>query len=378
MIGLSVGVAALILTISILNGFEQEIKTKLVDFDSHIRLNVAYSTAVDSIDKVEKALSNIEEIKHYVPYINRNVIIRNKNLTDGVVVEGINEEQIGNTINVNRFIVEGKLSFHAENEKDGLVIGRKLARKLELEIGDKAYLFVIRGNNKVRSKPKIGTFIVTGLYDSGISDYDDFFIYTSIDAVTKLFNVAKEYSGYQIMLHNPNLADEIASIIDNELGFPYNAMSMNELHTNLFEWLRLQRFPVILIFGLISLVAVFNIVSSLMMIVIEKTKDIGILKSYGVNNSQIMRIFLIESLLIGLTSVLGGYILALLISFLQMKFGIISIPEDVYLMQQLPILLDYKSFIYVGLGGLFFSLLATVYPAFKATRLEPVDAIRYE
>lgn len=378
MMGLSVGVAALILTISVLNGFEKELKDKLIDFDSHIRLNLMYSTSMDSTRSVENKLSNIDEIEHIVPYIQRSVIIRNKNLTDGVFIEGIDENQLGNTINVERFLVEGEVSFSTSDGKDGLLMGQKLARKLELNLGDKVYLFVIHGGNNINSRPKISTFIVTGIYDSGVSDYDDIFVYSSLEATRKLFQIKDQFSGYQIMLYDPEKADEVAALIDEKLGFPYRARSMNDMHANLFEWLRVQRLPVILIFGLISLVAVFNIVSSLMMIVIEKTKDIGILKSYGVNNFQIMKIFVIESMLIGFSGILCGFGLALLITFLQKEFGIISIPEDVYFMHELPILLNIKNFIYVGFGALFFSMIATIYPAFKATQLEPVEAIKYE
>lgn len=377
-IGLSVGVAALILTISILNGFEKTVKEKLVDFDCHIRLNLMYSTSMDSTRALEEKLSKIDGIKHIVPYIQRSVITRNKNLTDGVIIEGIDENQIGNTINIERFLVEGKVAFTNENGKAGILMGQKLAQKLELKLGDKVYLFVIRGNNNLSSRPKIKTFYVTGLYDSGVSDYDDIFVYSSLEAVEDLFQIKNQFSGYQIMLNDAGRADEIAELIDTKLGFPYNARSMNDMHANLFEWLRVQRLPVVLIFGLIALVAVFNIVSSLMMIVIEKTKDIGILKSYGVNNLQIMKIFVLESLMIGITGVLSGFAISLIIAWLQNKYGIISIPEDVYFMKELPVLLSIKNFIYVGVGALFFSLVATIYPAYKATKLEPVEAIRYE
>lgn len=377
-IGLAVGVAALILTISILNGFEKELKSKLVNFDAHIRLNVLYSASADSIQKVEENLQDIDEIKHIVPYIQRQVIIRNKNLTDGVILEGIDPDKIGNSINISRFITQGDVIFKTENGKDGVVIGEKLGHKLDLEIGDKVYLFVIHGVKGIGSRPKIGTFVVTGFYDSGISDYDDIFIYSSLEATQKLFKLNNDITGYQVMLHDPDKADEVAGQIDEVLGFPYNARSMNDMHANLFEWLRVQRLPVTLIFGLIALVAVFNIVSSLMMIVIEKTKDIGILKSYGVSNIQIMRIFVIESLLIGIAGVVLGFVLALGLAFLQNYFGLISIPEEVYFMQDLPILLNVKDFILIGLGAMCFSLLSTIYPAFKATQLEPVEAIRYE
>ncbi len=377
-IGLSVGVAALILTVSVLNGFEQELKSKLVDFDAHIRLNKMYSATSDSSKNVLKTLQQIPEINAIVPYMQRNVIVRHKTLTDGVIVEGIEAQKIGTSVNLSRFVTQGELRFSTETGKDGILIGEKLAEKLELNLGDELYLFVIHGAKGVGRRPKIGTFVVTGLYDSGISDYDDIFIYTSLKAMKNLFRHNSEITGYQIMLSDAGRADDIAAQIDDELGFPYNARSMNDMHANLFEWLRVQRLPVTLIFGLICLVAIFNIVSSLMMIVIEKTKDIGILKSYGASDHQVMKIFVIESLLIGITGTVLGFALALTFTWAQNQFGLISIPEEVYFMKNLPILLNIRNFIYIGAGAIFFSLIATIYPAYKATKLEPVEAIQYE
>jgi len=377
-IGLAVGVAALILTISILNGFENELKSKLIDFDSHIRLNLHYQDSMDSTKVIEEKLQKIPEIEHLVPYIHRHVMIRNKNYTDGVIIEGIPENDLGSSLNVSKFIKQGKLEFTTENGKNGIVLGEKLAEKLNLKLGNKVYLFQLHGTKGIGSRPKIGIFIVTGLYNSGISDYDDIFVYTGITAAQNLFNIKNSFSGFQIMLHNPADADRVSDEIDELLGFPYNAMSWNHLHANLFEWLRVQRFPVILIFGLITVVAVFNIVSSLMMIVIEKTRDIGILKSFGASNGKITKIFLYESTIIGFVGVSLGFTLALIIAWLQNNYSIISIPEDVYFMNKLPVLLDWRNFLYIGLGALFFSVTATIYPSIKANKLSPSEATKYE
>ncbi|MCK4446537.1 MAG: FtsX-like permease family protein, partial [Candidatus Marinimicrobia bacterium] len=135
---------------------------------------------------------------------------------------------------------------------------------------------------------------------------------------------------------------------------------------------------ILIVFGLIAVVAIFNIVSSLMMIVIEKTKDIGVLKSMGVNNRQITLIFLFEGVLVGIAGTILGYIIAWFIAWMQMRFGIVSIPKDVYFMSKLPILLCWKDFLFIGLGALLFSVIATVYPSLKAVKLSPSEALRYE
>ncbi len=377
-IGLSLGVAALILTISILNGFEQEVKSKLIDFDAHIRLRLFYQESMDTTSKVDSTLNSIGEIKYIAPYIHRSVMIRHGNETEGVVLEGISEKDIHNTLRIDRFLSKGKIDFSEENKYSGIVIGKKLAEKLNVDIDDKVYLFILHGSQGIGSRPKIGKFRLTGIYDSGIADYDDIFVYTGLKSAQRIYELDNTFSGYQILLSNPLNADKIATQINKELGFPYHAMSWNDLHSNLFRWLEVQRLPIIIVFGLIALVAIFNIISSLMMIVLEKTKDIGILKSMGVNNSQITGIFMIEGGLIGIAGTLLGFLVAIFLSWIQMKFSVISIPEDVYFMSKLPVLLNWKDFLYIGIGTLIFSLIATFYPAIKSKKLLPGEATRYE
>jgi lipoprotein-releasing system permease protein len=377
-VGLAIGVAALILTISILNGFERELKTKLIDFDAHIRLRVLNSETLDSTDVIEEKLSKIEEIRHIVPYIHNYVMIRHGNEVDGVIVEGISEKDIKKTLNVDRFIKSGSLNFKSEDNKDGVVIGQKLADYLNVDLYDKVYLFVMKGTQGFGNRPRIKTFIVKGIYDSGVSDYDDIYIYTSLAAAQDLFNFGSKFSGYQIVVNNPEDADQICSIINETLGYPFYAISWKDLHSNLFEWLDVQRFPIMILFGLIAVVAIFNIISSLTMIVIEKTKDIGILKSMGVNKKQITKIFVLEGFFIGLIGTLLGYLLALTLGWIQSHYGIISIPADVYFMSELPILSSWEDFLFIGVGALVLSLIATIYPSVKANKLSPVEATRYE
>lgn len=377
-IGLAVGVTALILTISILNGFEKEIKTKLVSFDAHIRLRLLYQESMDSTNAVRDEIEKIKDVRCIAPYIHNNVIIRRGNETDGVILEGISESDINRTIDVKKFIKKGKFGFQTNGGSDGLVIGNKLSQFLNIGIGEPVYLFVMHDTKGFSYRPKISKFTVTGIYDSGIADYDDIFIYTSLGAAQRLFNMGNTFSGYQIMLDDPNKAEEVASYLNQKLGYPYHALSWIDLHINLFDWLKVQRIPILLIFGLIAVVAVFNVVSSLMMIVIEKTRDIGILKSVGMNRKQIMKIFLYEGIIIGVIGTLLGFLLTLIISWLQIRFSLISIPEDVYFMSKLPILLSWKNFLVIGILAMFFSILATIYPTLKAVHLSPSEATRYE
>jgi len=377
-IGLAVGVAVLILTISILNGFEQEIKTKLLGFDSHIRLRLLYQDAMDSTLAIRAELEKMPEVECFVPYIHGAAMIRNGPETDGIIVEGIAEADIRRTLAVDNFIKKGELRFNLPDDRDGILLGMKLAQQLGVDIGQKVYLFVMQPAGGFIKRPHILTFTVTGLYDSGITDYDDVFIYTSLTAAQRLFNLGANFSGYQIRLKDSEQVDKVTDYINTSLGYPYTALSWNDLHANLFEWLRIQRIPILLIFGLIAVVAIFNIISSLMMIVIEKTRDIGILKSVGLNNRQVTRIFFFEGLWIGMIGTLAGFGLSLFLAFLQNRFDLIALPADVYFMNSLPVLLNVWSFLIIGLIAIFCAILATLYPSYKAVNLTPSEAIRYE
>ncbi|MCF7740642.1 MAG: ABC transporter permease [Candidatus Marinimicrobia bacterium] len=376
-VGLAIGVAALILTISVLNGFEKELKGKLINFDSHVRLRLLYKDSMDSTHTVYQKLDSIKAIQTIVPYIHRNVIIRKGKNTDGVIVEGIRNKDIKKTLNISRFLVKGQVELKTKEGSNGILMGRKLANYLEADIGDQVYLFNIKQKSSFSSSPKIGKFTLNGIYHSGIAEYDDIFVYTNLEACQDLFDM-NNFSGFQMNVTDPDNASQIAAKINEELGFPYHAFSWDDLHKNLFKWLKVQRFPIILVFGLIALVALFNLVSALTMIVIEKTKDIGVLKSLGLNRTQIISIFVQESVLIGLGGVLLGFGLALFLAWLQNSYGIISIPEDVYFMKNVPILLRIKDFIIIGGAALICSLLTTIYPAYKASSVFPGEVMHYE
>ena len=377
-IGLAIGVTALILTISVLNGFGKELKSKLINFDSHIRLRLLYKDSMDSTKAVQSTLDSMDQVKTTVPYIHRNVIIRKGNNTDGIIVEGMRRADIRKTLDIDRFIIRGELKFHTESGKDGIVIGKKLADYLGAEIGSEVYLFVINADKAtVRTSPRIGRFTVTGIYHSGISEYDNVFVYTNLQAAQDLFQMSN-YTGLQMLVNEPTKSEQIARKINSKLGFPYHAFSWNELHSNLLNWLKLQRFPILLVFGLIIVVALFNLISALTMIVIEKKRDIGILKAMGMNKIQIIKIFLQESIMIGIAGVVLGFILSLFLAWLQNKYGLISIPEDVYFMNTLPVLLRVRDFVIIGGAALLASILTTIYPAYKASSVFPHEVINYE
>jgi lipoprotein-releasing system permease protein len=203
--------------------------------------------------------------------------------------------------------------------------------------------------------------------------------YISIDAAQKLFNLPNAVTWIEVKLDDYNLAGKISPVIDKKLGgYPYISQSWFELNRSLYSWMTIEKWGAFIVLSLIIMVAAFNIVSSLIMIVMEKTREIGILKSMGASSRGIMKIFVFEGLIVGLLGTILGSIIGFTICYLQQEFGLISLPSDVYLIDKLPVNIQAFDFIAVSIAGIFLCLIASVYPAYKASKLESVEAIRYE
>ena len=221
-------------------------------------------------------------------------------------------------------------------------------------------------------------FYVAGIVEFGYYEYDRISSFISLDAAQHLFNMPEGVSWIEIKVVDYEQADEVAQELESELGYPYTTQTWFELNRSLFSWMEIEKWGAFVILSLIIMVAAFNIISSLIMIVMEKTREIGILKSMGATSSSIMKIFMYEGVLIGLIGTVTGSILGYVIGFLQLNYKIISLPSDVYIIDALPMQMHLMDFIAISSVAMILCFLASVYPAFKASRLYPVEAIRYE
>lgn len=381
--GVTIGVASIILTLSILNGFEKEIKDKIVGFDSHIRLKVFHNTPFYDYTAVLEKVNKIEHVKAAFPYVNREAMIKSRSSSDGVFVEGIPPEALPLVPSISENIVEGELGFYPKysggrDALPGLIIGKKLALKLNAMPGDTVILFSIKGIPSIYNQPYAKRFIINGVYETGMSDYDDVLVYSDIKSAKSLFKMDDSVTGLEIRLNDILNTDLVVNRLNEILGYPYYPITWFDRHRNLFSWLKIQKYPIMIIFGLIIVVAVFNIISTLIMVVIEKTRDIGILKSMGSKNSGVLKVFLFKGFLIGLIGTVMGSAIAGLLGFIQNTFKIFSLPPDVYFMDALPVLMNPLDFLIIGLLAIAICTAATLYPAGKAARMNPAEAIRYE
>jgi lipoprotein-releasing system permease protein len=375
MIGLAIGVAALILTLSAMRGFETEVEKKVAGIDGHLRLTSALGEESALPDSILLRLQKHPEIEQVTPFIASHALIRNRDRSDGIYLLGADLQQLREVMNVERLITAG--SFPVAEDSASLILGDKLAQTLNVQVGDRVFAFDITyllGHQGIR-----GTELrVAAIYRSGMVEYDQLLGFTSLETALSLFGRETVPPTIILNLYNHKHADELAQRIEDDLGFPYYLMSWRQRHANLFSWLKGQQLPILIVFGFIALVALINIFSTLSLIVVEKQKDIGILRSLGFSKQKIRRIFLIQGGLIGFIGSFTGIILALLLGFLQQKFQIVSLESDIYFMDAMPIQWTWQGLMLIPLFAWAMSLLAAMWPARRAAIVQPAEALRYE
>ena len=381
--GVTIGVTALILVLSVMNGFEAEVRTKLIDADAHIRLRKFFSDTIHDVDRLLEVVRKNPHVIAASPTIYEESMIRSSRTQHPCVIKAVDVNSVNKVSNIKENLILGSMNFEKKvidgRELPGIILGRYLAdRLLALDINDIVTVFTLPKEGGIFAQPRVMQFYVAGLVEFGYYEYDRLFAFISLQDGQKLFNMPGGVSWIEIKTDDYESADKIAQQIEDELGYPYTTQTWFELNKPLFSWMEIEKWSAFVILSLIIMVAAFNIISSLIMIVMEKTREIGILKSMGATSASILKIFVYEGIIIGVIGTVLGCILGYSIGFIQLKYKIISLPADVYIINALPIQMNWVDFVAISTVGLVLCFLASIYPAFKASRLYPVEAIRYE
>lgn len=383
-IGVLIGVAALDIVLSSFNGFEDEVRTRLFNADAHIQLRKFYAEGIDDYQSIIDSIKTVPHVIGVSPLISREGVARSRENNQPAVIRAVDPATVGDVNEVPRSLVSGEFNLgmqkYEDRELPGIVLGRYLAENLMIfSPGELITLFIIPQDANIFSTPRVKQFVVTGISEVGFYEYDKVMAYISIEAGQKLFKLPDKISWIEIKLDDYNLAGKIAPQIEKLVGgYPYVAKTWFELNRSLYSWMTIEKWGAFVILCLIIMVAAFNIVSSLIMIVMEKTREIGILKSMGASSNGIMRIFLFEGTIVGFLGTLLGSFLGFGVCYLQQTFGLLKLPADVYLIDKLPVKMQSFDFIIIAIAAIILCLAASVYPAYKASKLEPVEAIRYE
>ncbi len=393
-VGITIGVAALIITMSVMNGFETEVRNRIIGADAHIRLTMFHEIPMNGWQSVMDSLKDIPHIIGISPFIQGKGMLKFNNQIEGSIIKGIDLKTVASVSDLPKTIVAGDLNLDnlkVEKSPDenidtppptfaytGIVLGRQLSFRLGAALGDTVILFSPAGMTSFLSTPILKRFIVKGIFETGIYEYDDAFVYISLNDAQQLFELKNQVTGIEIKLNKFERAESVARLIEEKLHYPFYPRTWTDMHRTLFRWMKIEKWLYTILLSLIILVAAFNIISSQIMMVLEKRREIGILKAIGATRKDIAKIFMYEGLTIGIFGTIGGVIIGGALCWAQQTYKFFSLPGDVYFLNSLPIRMQVLDFIVIGIVAMGLTLLATVYPAHRAGKLDPVEAIRYE
>jgi lipoprotein-releasing system permease protein len=370
------------LALAIVRGFSREIENKIVGFGAHIQVSsYVQDEPLEDGGTLGAELSAMDGVLDVSPVVEQPVLLRrSQDQIDGVVLLGMDrvpsylDEQMEN--GGDEMLVKGE-------QPPGLIVGRELATDLGLHVGDRVTAFSLRrtsdGTSGGLQRPRVKQFQVRGIYDTSLQNIDDVYIFGDLETARWLGTVSdSSVTRFNLTVRDPSRIDSLAATIENRFGFPVSARTIYQQYAGLFAWVDLQQSIIPLVIGVIVVVAAFNIIGTLLMLILEKTREIGVLKSLGTSSGTLKRLFLILGLLIGGVGAGFGAMLALSLSLIQQQFGIIALPAEAYYMSTAPIGVNPWDYILVVSMTLLLCGLAAYVPARVAARVEPVRAIRFE
>jgi lipoprotein-releasing system permease protein len=387
-VGFALGVWALIVVLAVMSGFEKTLKEKILGTQAHL---VVLKTNQEGMDRYEEVVKEVEQVKGVVsatPFILSQVMLSSESNVFGVVLNGIDPDRVGKVIELARNMKAGRLQdLKAEGDSPGIILGVESAKRLGVSLNDAIQVISPLGTmTPMGMMPKMKRFRVMGIFYSGMYDFDNTLAYISIVSAQKFLNMDSRVTGIEIKTSDVYKVKKIGKEIRQKLGFPFWTRDWMEMNRNLFSALKLEKVAMFIILVLIVLVAAFNIISTLIMVVMEKNKDIAILKSMGAPSKGILRIFIIEGGVIGVVGTFFGTLVGLATAlnlekvsgFVENLFGFKILPSDVYYIDKLPSQVNPLDVGLIVMTAILISLLATLYPSWRASKLDPAEALRYE
>lgn len=385
-LGVLLGVTVMTITLSVMTGFEQDLRSRILGLQPHLRIiNRLSGGLVEHPEILAKAVAADPRILEAAPVFNTQLILSRDGRIAGVYARGVDTSSEGSTYGITHLIVEGSLADLAVRRRfdgadlDGIMIGRNLAKQIGVSLDDVVTLMSpALSASPLGALPRSKRFYVAAIFDSGMAEYDIALVYLSIDAVRSLVRAGPVATGIEARVRDPYQAPEIAKDLNERIGLPYWAESWTDAHRNVFAALQLEKTVYFLVLLLIILVAAFAIVATLYMVVMEKRRDIAVLKAMGATNRSIASIFVLKALLIGTVGTGVGALLGYVTCLGLDRYQFIDLPKGVFYVSTLPVRILPGNFAAVCAASMVICLLAGLFPAWKASRVVPVDILRYE
>jgi len=366
-----VGVAALLITLSMMNGFQNELRRRILGGAPHIVVLRYFNEPLQDYEAIRTKLKRFSFIKASAPFITNKSIVRFKKRMDGVVIKGVNAELEKNITEIGHKMIDGIFDLEG-----GCVLGMELAHNLKATVGDTLVIASPFGD-QLGLLPRAKRVVLKGIFDFGYYDYNTTIVYMDLEDVQSLYEMKGYVSGVALSVDNVYKTTDYSKIIEKELGYPYRVQDWIRMNHSVFAALKLEKVITFIVLTLIILVAAFNIVGTQINMVKKKTKEIGILRSYGFTSNGVMRLFIYHGSIIGILGTALGLIFAFVACLLLNRYQV-NLPGDVYFIQTLPVEMSINDFIITACAAIIISFLATIYPARRATQLTTVEALRNE
>jgi lipoprotein-releasing system permease protein len=379
-LGIMIGVMALIVVLAVMNGYREDLLKKILGVNSHIFI-LSYEGGITDTEEVMRSATAVEGVISATPFIYSQVMVKKDENISGAILRGVDPDTGGKVINIDSMIRGGSLSVldKYENGLKGVIIGVELSKQIGALPGDAVTLVSPVGKltplGRVANEDQ---FIVKGLFESGMYEYDNSLLYISLNDAKDFLSLGDDVTGIELRIKDIQKSDEVSRAVQDKLGYPYWTKDWKMMNRSLFSAIKLEKVTMFIILTMIILVGALNIISSLVMLVMEKHRDISILRTMGASSKSIMYIFLFQGLFVGLAGTFLGLISGTFLCQILEKYKFIKLPPDVYYITTLPVKMEWMDTFLISLAAILISFVATIFPSRQAATVNPVESLRYE